>query len=269
MRWEWLTENEYSQRAAGGRLRDPRFLDPAFPVQFRRCFKAYIEGQEVIGVVCKSGKQMILGGILNESPLTLQRSLRFFNRLMWLWGCQSGVIGSQSGLPALPLSAPEDQPWEIRSLGNIKKSGRCREGACRIEWVKENPGVGIMKCQIDPQTLIQRLESQIMTVQEKDVVRRGKAIAQIHHWHQLAEKLGPRIDAGGLRFVCIQNQAWITASLPSAYSADPQYLRMQLVKKLMEMGITLQPEPVTVWAQWQRRLFMPIKQKGDQGHLAG
>lgn len=212
---------------------------------------------------------MILGGILNESPLTLQRSLRFFNRLMWLWGCQSGVIGSQSGLPALPLSAPEDQPWEIRSLGNIKKSGRCREGACRIEWVKENPGVGIMKCQIDPQTLIQRLESQIMTVQEKDVVRRGKAIAQIHHWHQLAEKLGPKIDAGGLRFVCIQNQAWITASLPSAYSADPQYLRMQLAKNLMEMGITLQPEPATVWAQWQRRLFMPIKQKGDQGHLAG
>ena len=83
MRWEWLTEKEYSQRAADGRLRDPRFLDPAFPVQFRRCFKAQIEGQEVIGVVCKSGKQMILGGILDESPLTLQRSLRFFNCLMW------------------------------------------------------------------------------------------------------------------------------------------------------------------------------------------
>lgn len=151
-----------------------------------------------------------------------------------------------------------------------KKSGRCREGACRIEWELEegNIKIGVLRCQIDPLVQRNRLEAQVMTAKLLDVERRGEVIAQIHHWDQLAKKLGPLIDAGGLRFVSRKAQAWISMPIPSPQAADPEYLRDQLARQLAAMGITLCPEPTVDVVRWRRRLFMFTHQKDKQRHLA-
>ena len=138
-----------------------------------------------------------------------------------------------------------------------------QEGACRIEWELEEGNIrkGVLRCQIDPLVQRNRLEAQVMTAKLLDVERRGEVIAQIHHWDQLAKKLGPLIDAGGLRFVSRKAQAWISMPIPSPQAADPEYLRDQLARQLAAMGITLCPEPTVDVVRWRRRLFMFTHQK--------
>ena len=125
MRWKWLAEIEYRTAAeAYGRV-DPRFLDPAFPAASRRCFQVEAHGVCVAGVVSKQEKQLFLGGLTSGDPAVMPRVLRFANRLMWQWGCRSGQL--ESAANALTLE-------EEKTVWKQKKSGRCREGACRIEW---------------------------------------------------------------------------------------------------------------------------------------
>lgn len=137
------------------------------------------------------------------------------------WGCRSGQLESATNTLTLD---------EEKTVWKQKKSGRCREGACRIEWELEegNIKIGVLRCQIDPLVQRNRLEAKVMTAKLLDVERRGEVIAQIHHWDQLAKKLGPLIDAGGLRFVSRKAQAWISMPIPSPQAADPEYLRDQL-----------------------------------------
>lgn len=260
MRWKWLTEKEYRSEAGQRRVNDPRFLDPTFPASFRRCFQVKEGNLDVVGVISKVEKQLIVGGILDENPDALRLSLRFHHRLMWLWGFHSGWIGVPCG--SLSGLAVSDGGFfqEGNPVGKRKKSGRCREGACRIEWEKdeERTGVGVLRCQIDPQLQIHRLEARILTYKQAEVARRGEAIAQIHHWNQLANKAGTPIDAGGLRFVWIGEEAWISTQLPSAYCADYEYLRDQLAKQLTQWGKVLRPDPEVEWIPCRRRLFMPV-----------
>ena len=261
MRWKWLAEREYRTAAEAYGRADPRFLDPAFPAASRRCFQVEAHGVCVAGVVSKQGKQLFLGGLTSGDPAVMPLVLRFANRLMWQWGCRSGQLERTANGSA---SDEEQMVWKQ------KKSGRCREGSCRIEWELEegNIKIGVLRCQIDPLVQRNRLEAQVMTAKLLDVERRGEVIAQIHHWDQLAKKLGPLIDAGGLRFVSRKAQAWISMPIPSPQAADPEYLRDQLARQLAAMGITLCPEPTVDVVRWRRRLFMFTHQKDKQRHLA-
>lgn len=261
MRWKWLAEREYRTAAEAYGRADPRFLDPAFPAASRRCFQVEAHGICVAGVVSKQEKQLFLGGLTNGDPAVMPLVLRFANRLMWQWGCRSSQLERTAN--ALTLD-------EEKTVWKQKKSGRCREGACRIEWELEegNIKIGVLRCQIDPLVQRNRLEAQVMTAKLLDVERRGEVIAQIHHWDQLAKKLGPLIDAGGLRFVSRKAQAWISMPIPSPQAADPEYLRDQLARQLAAMGITLCPEPTVDVVRWRRRLFMFTHQKNKQRHLA-
>ena len=72
MRWKWLTEKEYRSEAGQRRVNDPRFLDPTFPASFRRCFQVKEGNLDVIGVISKVEKQLIVGGILDENPDALR-----------------------------------------------------------------------------------------------------------------------------------------------------------------------------------------------------
>ena len=261
MRWKWLTEKEYRTAAEAYGLADSRFLDPAFPTASRRCFQVEAHGVCAAGGVSKQEKQLFLGGLTSADPVVRLLVLRFANRLMWRWGCQSGKLESVAN--ALTLNG-EQTVWKQ------KKSGRCREGACRIEWELEekNIKVGALHCQIDPLVQRNRLEAQVMTVKRWDGERRGEVIAQIHYWDQQAKKLGPLINAGGLRFVSWKTQAWISRPIPSPQAADPEYLRDQLARQLAAMGIILCPEPAVETVRWRRRLFMFTHQKDKQRHLA-
>lgn len=160
------------------------FLDPAFPAASRRCFQVEAHGVCVAGVVSKQEKQLFLGGLTSGDPAVMPRVLRFANRLMWQWGCRSGQL--ESAANALTLE-------EEKTVWKQKKSGRCREGACRIEWELEegNIKVGVLRCQIDPLVQRNRLEAQVMTAKLLDVERRGEVIAQIHHWGPAGQEARP------------------------------------------------------------------------------
>ena len=179
MRWKWLAEKEYRTAAEAYGRADPRFLDPAFPAASRRCFQVEAHGVCVAGVVSKQEKQLFLGGLTSGDPAVMPLVLRFANRLMWQWGCRSGQLESAANTLTLD---------EEKKVWKQKKSGRCREGACRIEWELEegNIKIGVLRCQIDPLVQRNRLEAQVMTAKLLDVERRGEVIAQIHHWDQLA-----------------------------------------------------------------------------------
>ena len=110
------------------------------------------------------------------SPVLSGKRGKSGRRLMWLWGFHSGWIGVPCG--SLSGLAVSDGGFfqEGNPVGKRKKSGRCREGACRIEWEKdeERTGVGVLRCQIDPQLQIHRLEARILTYKQAEVARRGE-----------------------------------------------------------------------------------------------
>ena len=81
MRWKWLTEKEYRSEAGQRRVNDPRFLDPTFPASFRRCFQVKEGNLDVVGVISKVEKQLIVGGILDENPDALRCVGIFFSRI--------------------------------------------------------------------------------------------------------------------------------------------------------------------------------------------
>lgn len=266
MRVKWLTAETYRQRTGAFEDIDFRYLCEGFPPLHARYF-AFAQGntEQGWGVCLKLETVSVLAGLVSADPsdCTFYRQLPDFARTRMRADHRRRAVIDAVGLPAETSSlwnireAQDDlrkAGLELPAASHQKRSGLCREAACRIicESEADSSTLCVLRAEwtTDLEKVWQKLDARILALPRKNITEREELIRQAHQLNRILSQRRPIQKLGEARIACRQNQARIL-SLEAMDETIRETLKQDLDLKLKERGLTLiqtDPERLTLLA---------------------
>lgn len=254
MRLKWLSIKEYQQRIRTQENIDFRYLCSGFPPLSARCFAMTVAGKELgWGVCMKLESLSVIAGLVSADPhsdLFYRRLPDFARKRMRADHRQRAVIEAPPLWESGPVWNIREMREELRKAGLElpepvscqKRSGLCREAACRIisesEADSSTPGILRVEWTADLEKVWQKLDARILALPRKKIAEREILIRQAHQLNRILSQHRPIQKLGQARIACRFDQARIL-SLEALDETIRETLKPELERKLNEQGLTL------------------------------